>query len=244
MLQWLFNFTTLVEDEEGTIIFTSAPNDELAQVRIHYTGGAVNELQLTKTTYILKDSRDLWQYDEPGTSTHLIYRVPWNTCLSRVFSLSLVHSLLALPMCVGEFLGSAARVYSALANAEEDVAEFSRSDYVDYAEASYGQAYIASVEKTFPELACKEGLREIMLKQLQKSVGEAVVCLELTVQTLKRLCVCPICNGSMPKVVKSDGKMNLFVDRIRMDDSPGKMCLISMVLSIQKLGENSCISPA
>ena len=233
--QWLFKFTTSVEDEDGTLIFTSAPNNELAQVRIHYASDAVPELQLTKTTYILKDSRDLWQHDEPEMSRHLIYRVPWDSCLSRVFSSSVVHSLLALPMCVGEFLGSAARIYGALANAEEDVAEFSRSDYIDFAEASYGRGYTASVEKTFPELACGEGLREIMFKQLQKSVGGAVVCLELAVQNLKRLCACSICNGDMPKFRDGEGKMRLIMDKVIMSSSPGTVCLVGMVLSVQNM---------
>ena len=102
----------------------------------------------------------------------------------------MTRNLFTLPVCIGDFFGSAARMYSALANSEIDVWELSRSRYVDYTEVSHRRGYIESVERVFPELGQVERLREIMLKHSQSSFTDADNRFQVVVQTLKRLCGC------------------------------------------------------
>ena len=83
-----------------------------------------------------------------------------------MFGPSLIRRFLATKTYIGQFLGCIARIYRALANSEDDVLDLSRLLFIAYSESSYGEGYILSVERTFPELAQMDGLRELMLEAL------------------------------------------------------------------------------
>ena len=187
MSYWLFNFTTQVFDEDGLQVFTSTDDDRSAQVVIFYQrDGTVlsNDLQLSSMTYIFETTSKMWRYDEEEIKRYLIFRVDWGNCLNRVFGSRAVQGLSDAKLCVGEFMGSVSRIYKALAQAESDVSGLSRSSFIDFFECSYGQGYISSVERLFPELTQVPGLRELMLKHSIASISEAEKGIEIALQNL------------------------------------------------------------
>jgi hypothetical protein len=224
--QWLFNFTTHVEDGDGNVIFTSGNNGVRAQVEVRYAGHNESTIQLTSTTYSL-GTQDFSTLHHPSDNELcLTYRIPWDVALSRVFGPTFA-SLIKIPVHLGDFLGSAARILAALAKGEPDVAYFERDRFVDFAEVSYGQGFLDSAVDIFPELGRVPNLPQVMSNARHQTFNDALKCLEKTLESLQHLCKCPICDWNTEAVSK-----------------PGSdhSCLVSMALTIQRLIETlACV---
>jgi hypothetical protein len=82
------------------------------------------------TTYFLRYVRD----DDEDGDGHFVVRTPWDGCLRRTFGAAF-QTFTELPHLVGAYLGSLARIYAALAQAEPEVDTLSRDFYVDFVEA-------------------------------------------------------------------------------------------------------------
>ena len=94
---------------------------------------------------------------------------------------------------LGEFLGSAARIFAALAGGEADVGEFSRVDFAEFVYGTYGHGFAKSVGNVFPELGRVDGLDAIMLDASNASFKQALSNLQMLIDSLVRLCECNIC---------------------------------------------------
>ena len=193
LAHWLFDFRVYIEDDEDKLIFTSASDPASAQVRVRYGSAQSAAIQMPSTTYILGDCRAV--FDRVFESKDMVFmvRTPWDGCLRRVFG-SAIQTLIDLPHHLGAYLGSLARIYTALAHGEPHVGSISRIRYHDFGEASFGQGFIHSVLSTFPELECIESLQQIMEIAAEKSFEEALRTVEQSIHTLKSLCECLECS--------------------------------------------------
>ena len=212
---WLFNLTTTVEDDQGNFVFTSAADPEFAQVKVRYrSSNETSEIQ-TRETHVLGELGDLLITVPDPRMRNLTSRVSWDRCLLRTFGTKFKR-LQGVPTLLGTFLGSAARIYAALAQGEYVGEEISKELFVNFANGSYGHGFVDSVGTIFPELKSDEGLRGVMLRSVEATVSSALFKLEEVIESLKNICNCTICGA----------------DRERITDG---LCMPSIVVTISHL---------
>lgn len=202
---WLLNLTIHVEDSEGTLIYLDALNSEVAQVRIRYCreNQITTDLGIASTTYILSDRGKLFVSSQWNDNMPLHVRTPWDGCLNRAFWNS-TQRLTSNYRILGEFLGSAARIYAALARGEVDVGDFARDLFTTFIDGTYGQGFIENVSSIFPELGRIKELGPVMLRALNNPVQRALTNLQTSVDSLMRLCQCELCNGAGFKEIDTE----------------------------------------
>ncbi|KAL8685960.1 MAG: hypothetical protein Q9224_005602 [Gallowayella concinna] len=199
---WILNLKVYVEDEAGRLIYQDSDLEEVQLVVTYCQPASLSLMQISSTTYILRDDDQLFLRDHTLAGANLTFRTPWDGCLTRVFGTHFTD-LAKAPTILGGFLGSVARVYQALALGESDVGQFSRETYNNFLEQSYGIGYINSVVTIFPELNRISGLWDEMQTSLDMPFREAVRIIERTVLDLEQLCQCDICaHGSTFKTCK------------------------------------------
>lgn len=189
LAHWLFELYIEVMDEEDNLIFTSTPENASTQLYVRYGRVCDDAIHTPSTTYFLRYVRD----EEEDGDGQFVVRTPWDGCLRRTFGAAF-QTLTELPHLVGAYLGSLARIYAALAQAEPEVDILSRDFYIDFVEASFGHGFIATVMKTFPELERVDGLQQSMEAAAEKSFADAVRTVETSVQDLETLCQCYGCS--------------------------------------------------
>jgi hypothetical protein len=191
---WLLDLTVHVEDVSGAIIFQNTSNRETAQVRIQYCSldRVSTDLHIASTTYILGDHNKMLVHTPFEDKFSLLIRIPWDGCLERVFWSS-IQRLKSVSRILGQFLGSAARIYAALATGEADVGDFSRDDFSDFVVSTYGHGFVKSVEKVFPELGRVSDIGPAMLEASNSSFKQALSDLQVAIHSLTRLCECSMC---------------------------------------------------
>jgi hypothetical protein len=141
----------------------------------------------------------------------------------RVFE-SLYRELVGLKRYLANFLGSVARINSALARSEPDTRKFSQKHYIDFVETSCGLGFVATVTCTFPELGRLDDFEETMQRSAAASFQDAFKYVEETANSLKKLCKCDLCQD----VPRARG--------VIVTDSPtGVPCIIALTMTIRHL---------
>ena len=190
---WVLNLKVYVNDEAGMVTYQDASFEE-AQVVVTYCRQAeLSLVQVSSTTYILRNNEEISRRMPTLDQTLLIVRTPWDSCLTRVFG-STFSSLIKAPMIFGALFGSIARVHHALAVGENDVGDFQRQTYINFVESSYGIGFINSVVSTFPELKQVTGLFDEMQLALDVPLRESFRTIEGTILKLEGICQCRRCN--------------------------------------------------
>ncbi|KAL8993862.1 MAG: hypothetical protein Q9169_006033 [Polycauliona sp. 2 TL-2023] len=199
---WMLNLKVSIEDETGRIIYQNSDGEEVQLVVIYCQQTSLSPIQISSTTYILRKDDEVFRRYQSLEEANLTFRTPWDGCLTRVFGIHFT-SLTKAPTILGGFLGSAARVYQALALAECDVGKFSRATYINFVEPSYGIGFVNSVVSIFPELGRLSGFLNEMQMALDAPLKEAIRTIERTVLDLKQLCQCNRCDrGSKSTLTK------------------------------------------
>ncbi|KAM0467924.1 hypothetical protein ACHAP7_011431 [Fusarium lateritium] len=195
---WIFNMSIYVEDCHRNPIFSSSVTNrpaqsDSAQVCIRFADlSRSHGIAISESTYLLNNARELIDYTPDRQFLHLRRRVPWDRCLKDTFG-SKFDDFMKQPTAVWKFLGSFARISMALAEGEANVGDYSREDFIDFAEASYGQGFIDSSQTLFPELASSR-LRDKIQSVLSLSLSKAQNYLEESILTFQRFCLCNLCN--------------------------------------------------
>ena len=104
-----------------------------------------------------------------------------------------------LPHLLGDYLGGVARVSSALANGEANVAHLSRKGFVSFSEGSHGYGFIETVVSTFRELKDIDGLSDRMVYVAGLSFDDAIGRIDTSVFSLESLCSCEWCSMTRDK---------------------------------------------
>ena len=197
---WLFDLSVYVENEAGLILFTSGPNltKSTTQVLVTYSYSKNwnPQAMVQSTTYILTEGTELVSPLYSDSKSRWVLKIPWDGCLLRTFG-STYRNLSQLAHTLGIFLGSIARIYSALALGEPHVAEFSRRRYMGFSQFSYGQGFIHSVTTTFKELERINSLQSAMEHALESTFERACGQLEEAAQSLRNSCHCVLCSGRL-----------------------------------------------
>ena len=192
---WLLNLKVYVDDDAGRVIHQDAHFEE-AQVVVTYRRQAdLSLVQVSSTTYVLREDLELIARSPTIEHSILTIRTPWDGCLTRVFGTAF-NALTKASTNLGNFFGSTARVYQALALGESDIGQFSRKTYINFVESSYGIGFIHSVVSIFPELKRASGLFDEMQVALNVPLQEALRTIERTILNLEQLCSCSRCTSS------------------------------------------------
>ena len=193
---WLFDFAIYIEDDTGEVLFKSYENlsKEGAQVLVIYTEEQEPTALQQSTTYVLPLGTDMISRYLSNSESRWIWKVPWDGCLARTFG-AIFTTLAGLSQILGSYLGSAARVYAALATGEPNVAAFSRHRFIEFTQLSYGQGFIHSVTSNFEELERIPGLYNRMERVLGSSFDNACKEMEEAAQSLRNICHCELCSS-------------------------------------------------
>lgn len=175
LAEWLFDLTVTITNDEGEVVHTSCPGDQIAQVNIcsvsrleHWEKGyrnpetGVKSLAIADTTFYIEAAASFWTENSTTRYQEQYYggtmdtptmngRVPWESCLSTVFGV-LFKDLMERPDYVAKTISAVARIYAAIAAAEEGVPTSVLETNVLYVELSFGAAFIHNLLQCFPEL--------------------------------------------------------------------------------------------
>lgn len=116
-------------------------------------------------------------------------RLEWNTILGSVFGPKF-KKLSKNPHAVGSALGSLARIFHAVASAEEGIPHHFRDGYGHYNDASYEKGLVVNILYQFPELASFKGHMEEAVRQ---NLSETFTNYEASMTALELAYTCRMC---------------------------------------------------
>ena len=199
--EWLFDLRVASVDHDG-----SCPIQD-PQVLLQFSLGlpiseSKSMTRVESTSYYLNSTDDFWSqlHSSSPSSSLLILRVPWETCLTRSFGIYF-DNLCALSFTLGEFLGSAARIYTGLALGEPDVGVFDdcRENFVDFLDHCHGSGFVQATLVVFPELQRMPDLGRVMHLAEARPFSESVIALANAFVALSKQCNCRrCCPSSLP----------------------------------------------
>jgi hypothetical protein len=207
---WLFGLHVRIPN-----VFDNTPPGEEPHVTITYTSNSVlagnaptsTVTRVESQTYFLEGSDEFWSQlcSTDESPSILVHRVPWKQCFYRTFG-SRFKKLCELSFVLGNFIGSAARIYAGLAQGEPNMGIFgkdikTRLVWTGYNTSTYGEALVAFLMSTFPELRSVPNLADIAHSAVDQSINEACETLQRNTLNLRSQCGCNCCQneGSQPK---------------------------------------------
>ena len=199
--EWLFDLRVAsvgydgscpIQDPQVLLQFSLDPPD----------AGSKSLTRIESASYYLNNTDDFWSqlYNPSSSSSLLILRVPWETCLTRSFGI-FFDKLCAISFTFGEFLGSAARIYAGLALGEPDVGTFDdcRENFIDFLDQCHGSGFIQAALAIFPELQRMPDLGRVMHLAEARPFSESVVALSNCFAAMSKHCECRrCCPSSLP----------------------------------------------
>ena len=124
LADWLFDLAIYIEDDAGVVLFESFEDVSRAgaQVIVVYTEEDEPMTIQQSTTYFLPIGTDIIGRARSNFESRWIWKFLWDGCLARTFG-STLRALSGLSQILGSYLRSTARIYSALATGEPNVAQ-------------------------------------------------------------------------------------------------------------------------
>lgn len=223
--QWLFDCKIKLALMDGTIVYQNV--QEESQIQLEFisspAGRNINGLSLTdqrlefcNRTYVLHDASVLFAKEGRNIDEEVVSgRVKWEHALSVTFMADF-RNLIRIPHIFGKVIGSAARIFKAVANSDENIPLKYRVACTTYCTESYGPGFVQNTISWFPELT---SLGTHMEKASVMSLEDAFVTYEVGIQNLRMSCQCDICPNAEKPQHETPGRTDRF-------------CLVVMVETI------------
>jgi hypothetical protein len=192
---WLLDLRTQIIQPDGEVFYTNCESAKIVQVQVMYMGTdgtATNSIQTVGKTYYLDDASKLFKEEGRPDAAVVSGRVPWKNLLGSTF-LSDFKKLMEITHTFGELLGSAARLFKALALADKSIPETYRLACISYCDASYGSGFVPNTLRWFPEL---QALKEHMQKASSVDLATARRTYEACISAMRSHCDCRTCQSS------------------------------------------------
>lgn len=173
-------------------IWKNCSEDQDPQLLVIYQKDvSKNSVHCVGQTYRLPDARQIIRRRDGSTQESILSgRVPWEKAFDYTFNNDFKR-LMKLETAFGKAIGSAARIYQALFDADGNLPQDWTRDCHSYFPNSYGSAYIQFVLKRFPEL---EPLRHIMCSAASTATAyEACSHFEAHMRVIQSECDCWEC---------------------------------------------------
>lgn len=227
--EWLFGLTVSITGRDGSLMYVNCESDQCAQVHIVICGVEDDPnltLQVVDKTFDLRQAIDLIRMqggDDPMTSvtgaklTPISGRIPWDRCLAATFG-QLFDKLLSRSGIVGTLIGSAARIFEAIAHAEEGVPCGVLQYHLLYLEGACGSSLVQNMLHWLPELK-KASSSNIQSALSASTFEESRNQYEAAIALLSTTCPCHECNHSV-----TDAQL------------PATRCMVKLFETIMVLG--------
>ncbi|MCJ1380571.1 hypothetical protein MMC17_003679 [Xylographa soralifera] len=174
---------------QGNVIYSNVKEPTNAQVLVRYGDHAEHSAVVTSTTYTLSSYSEMFDRNPENQYIYLVSRHPWDGCLSALFGIAF-EKLQQKSDVLGNYLGSVARIYEALALGEKATETISFLFDSDSVESAYGLGFVNNILSTFPELGRLDGLQTAMISAAQVPFEEALEIANTSVVALEATCYC------------------------------------------------------
>lgn len=151
---------------------------------------ASSQLQSVQKSYVLEDLSSLIISSIAISTSVTSGRVPWSCLFTTVFGEDFEKLLEEHEQCIGQAIGSAARMLLAISEAHDGIPREVLSGWQCYSSTTYGRGFIDFAVTIFPELAI---MKSNMLSATKKSFAAAKIAYENQIKTLIISCGCRIC---------------------------------------------------
>ena len=197
---WFFDISVELRTSDGEILQTSKKAEDKAQLVVIYETHTGRQNALTSSisceTYVIHDLTSRLFRPGSASDTRITGRVSWNEALRNTFGR--YFTALLSKQDLGSVVGSAARIFRGIAQAEPegDFTYTQLKQWCAYSDRSHGQGYINCAISTFPELS---GLRKTMEVAVDVSYRDAVAAYQTAQARLSTVCGCRICSDGRAK---------------------------------------------
>lgn len=193
---WMLDLRMQIIQPDGEVFYTNCESAKMVQVQVMYMGRdgtATNSIKTIGKTYYLDDISNLLEEEgKPPDAAVVSGRVAWKNLLCSTF-LSDFKKLMEISHTFGQLLGSAARLFKALALADTSIPETYRLACISYCDSSYGSGFVTNTLRWFPEL---QALKEDMQKTSSMDLATAQRTYEACISTMRSHCDCRTCQSS------------------------------------------------
>lgn len=192
--EWVLDLNISISDSQGEVIYTNINGTESAQIEIIY-GRQATDLQdvvVQGRTYVLKEiSEILGKEAKTSIATTVSGRLEWKTALRSTFLSDFKKLMESLPSTLGTLLGSAARMFRAVAQSDASFPLAYRTACTSYCDQSFGSGFVINTLTWFPELV---KLRDHMEEAVAKPLRDAKLEYEASIARLRQFCGCRACS--------------------------------------------------
>jgi hypothetical protein len=193
--EWLLDLKVMVSNFDGTLYYT---NGETENIQLHVVMRKKNDkisadILTTETTFVLNDVSQIFEKEARSPDAVVVSgRVEWKYALSSAF-LSDFKRLMEIPQTLGECIGSAARLFKGLVQADEAFPLKYRIACTSYSDSAYGAGLVLNTIQWFPEL---QRLKDTMLKSVSQDLASAQRNYEACISTIRSHCNCLTCQSN------------------------------------------------
>jgi len=160
--QWLCDCKVKVTRGDGSVLYQNVQDDENVQLNFIFRTQeqtvkpeslASDELKLYDKTFVLDDVSQIFRDEGRWLDGHVVSgRVTWDHALSKAF-ISDFRKLIEMSFALGLVIGSAARIFGAIAASDHQIPLKYRAACSSYCINSFGAGFIMNTIFWFPELA-------------------------------------------------------------------------------------------
>jgi len=250
--QWLCDCKVKVTRGDGSVVYQNVKDEEHVQLNfIFQTHEQIigseslpsEELKLYDKTFFLQDVSQIFRDEGRWLDGHVVSgRVTWDQALSKAF-MGDFRKLMEMSFALGLVIGSAARIFAAIAASDDQIPLKYRAACSSYCTNSFGAGFIMNTIFWFPELA---RLQKYVEKAAMTTLEAARGAYEVGMQNLKTACQCASCTNSYigfqvdideDDTVMSDGgedsqEGNEAENEDMVDWDPDKFCLVILAETI------------
>ncbi|KAK5556841.1 hypothetical protein LTR46_005353 [Exophiala xenobiotica] len=197
LAEFLLGLKVRLTTTNGTLLYQNRDGEDF-QVEVVLDISPSTEgdpiLALTGRTVVLEDVRKLFEKGRGPDAAVVSGRVEWKHILSRSF-LSEFNNLLKIGATVGEYIGSAARVFKGLADAEDMFfgVRYRGLARASHCDSSYGIGFVDNTIRWSPEL---RKLRTQMQAAAKADLDDARENFERCLNLVRRHCGCLECQSA------------------------------------------------
>ncbi|KAH8897594.1 hypothetical protein GQ53DRAFT_759841 [Thozetella sp. PMI_491] len=200
--EWVLDLKISISNAQGEVTYTNINGPEIAQVHITSSQRATSQqdVMVQGRTYVLKEISEILGGEATSSiATTVSGRLEWKTALRSAFLSDFKKLMESLPSTFGVMLGSAARMFKAVAQSDPSFPLPYRTACTTYCDQSFGSGFVTNAISWFPELA---KLRDNMEEAVARPLREAKLEYEASIARLRQFCACKACacsfNGFEP----------------------------------------------
>ena len=192
---FFFGLDVELQDGDQGVLLRTLAEVRPVHIRVIFNGEESKDIQVSETTYIIRDV--------VTQTTHELRtgRVPWDQALKRAFG-HRGKALLQARMNFGRMIGSAARVFTAVAQSDKSLIELLGDgitdqiyrNWTEYSFASYGRNFVNFALNTFEK---RSELRDAMKSYSEVPLSTAISEYKSASIRISQICTCISCNQTI-----------------------------------------------